>query len=243
MAWIDKESKAHSNCFAFTNIISSIGLKSVHLVSQLSIQCRMYPYTIFDTITHAHFFLLLYTALSQGDTVAFQSFTRNQWLSCFRDQCDVGRCPGMYFMQRDWTNCRGAVFRIYRMKGPGYVTVGDFIGIRYPREDRQWLGCTADMCAKSGCPGKPTDKNGFASEEHWLRCTGEVFRIYAMGKKEDEIINSGDDIMLYYLQGNTWLSLGDENVVKATCPGISRPPGQNRYDECATEVFRIVKRD
>lgn len=146
-------------------------------------------------------------------------------------------------MDRDWENCMGEVFRIRRTDGRGNVTVGDYVGIQFPRDRKdQWLSCTRDVCRKSRCPGRPSNEHGFASEDLVQRCTGEVFRIYAKGKKEGDHIKSDDDIMLYYVQEDNWLSVGNNYLVKATCPGKSRPPGRNMYDRCASEVFRIVKK-
>ena len=79
------------------------------------------------------------------------------------------------------------------------MRAGDIVGFYYPYQPGFWLGCAGANCANSDCPGSPTTAHGFASEDHWVRCWGEVFRVYANGKSSGTVINSGDDIMLYYI--------------------------------------------
>lgn len=143
----------------------------------------------------------------------------------------------------DWTHCWGEVFTIYRANGPGSVRVGDLVGIYYPH-DRRWFGCAGSRCAKATCPGYPTIENGFATQELWYRCWGEVFKIYAKGKSSGSIINSDDDVTLYYLQDQNWVAQGyDFPTVKRPCLGTARPPPLSTYDCCPHETFRIWKRD
>lgn len=182
------------------------------------------------------------TALNHNDTIALQSSQRNQWLSCFNVICRTHLCPGMYLSGNDWTTCFGEVFQIYRAAGTGQVTVGDLVGIHYPSIRGKWLGCHLYNCAKATCPGRPNATYGFASETDWYRCWGEVFMIYALGKNDDEVINSGDDIMLYYLQEGNWISKGCDSIIKQTCPGTARPPPASKYDTCSNAVFKIIKR-
>ena len=143
-----------------------------------------------------------------------------------------------WWLDRVW----GEVFRIYRAAGSGHVRAGDIVGFYYPYQPGFWLGCAGANCAKSDCPGSPTTAHGFASEDHWVRCWGEVFRIYANGKSSGTVINSGDDIMLYYIQGDTWVSQGDGNTRKLPYPGSVRPPAFDKFDGCGWETFKIWKR-
>lgn len=79
------------------------------------------------------------------------------------------------------------------------VRSGDLVGLYYPNE-RKWLGCPSRVCRKSSCPGRPTSRHGFASVNHWHRCTGEIFRIYSRRKPYRAIINSQEDIALYHVR-------------------------------------------
>ena len=135
----------------------------------------------------------------------------------------------------------GEVFRIYRAAGSGHVRAGDVVGFYYPHQAGHWLGCPGANCFKADCPEFPTSAHGFASEDHWIRCWGEAFRVYTNGKSYGTVINSGDDIMLYYIQGDTWIAQGGGNTRKLPCPGSVRPPAFDRFDECALEAFKIWK--
>ena len=147
----------------------------------------------------------------------------------------------MHMSGTDWTNCHGEVFKIYRASGPGQVRVGDLVGLYYPNVANQWLGCSGTTCPRSSCPGQPTTTHGFASEEHWYTCCGEVFKIYANGKSDCAVINSGDDIMLYYLEQGRWVAQGDGDTTTTTCAGTTRPPPVAKFDECYKETFKIWK--
>ena len=161
-------------------------------------------------------------------------------MSCWNTPCAEGTCPGLYFSDEDVDNCAGEVFEIYRRLGSGNVLVGDFVGLHYPYTSGNWLGCSLDNCAKATCPGQATDEYGFATEEKWYNCWGEVFRIYAAGKDSGDPIESGDDIFLYYLNDHKYVTLNTKTG-KATCPGENRPPPISQYDTCYDEVFNIVK--
>lgn len=181
--------------------------------------------------------------VQHGDKVGLQSYVRNSWVSCAGTLCNGATCPQMMMTGNDWKNCWGEVFEIYRESGPGPVRVGDLIGLHYPRQKGAWLGCHADTCAKATCPGMPTTQNGFATDENWYRCWGEVFKIYAKGKNMNDTIHAFDDVMLFYLQSQLWVAQGSGNMIcKLPCPGTSRPPTLQRYDICACEIFQIWKK-
>ena len=196
---------------------------------------RQFPCTN-DTIS-------CFTALYHGDTIGLQSFTRNLWVGCPRSSCGPAGCPRMHMTGSDWTNCWGEVFRIYRASGPGLVRAGDVVGLYYPRESGKWFGCPGSSCSKKTCPGYPTTVNGFATQDKWLQCWGEVFRIYAKGKGNYAVINSCDDISLYYVYGKSWVAQEPGNTDKRTCLGNTRPPAYSTYDGCAWETLRIWKRE
>ena len=187
--------------------------------------------------------LLFHPALYHGDTVALQTYVNNRWLGCAGSPCGGATCPAMLMKGSDWTNCWGEVFEIYRTL-PGAVRVGDLVGLHYPRQRGHWLGCAGNQCGRATCPGHPTTAYGFASQDLWFRCYGEVFRIYARGKSSGSIINSDDNIALYYLQNQLWVAQGyDIHTDKRPCLGTSRPPALSVYDGCAFETFRIWKRE
>ena len=148
----------------------------------------------------------------------------------------------MYFEGDDWTlRCGGEIFQIYRASGPGYIRVGDLVGLYFPAQDK-WLGCPHSVCGKYDCPGSPTWHYGFSSISKWSRCGGEVFKIYARNKGTHFLIAAHDDVMFYYVAGKQWLSLqANQNAKKETCPGLSLPPSASKYDFCGAEVFNINK--
>jgi hypothetical protein len=194
---------------------------------------NLWPYRIY----------LLTGAIRHGDTVAFKTYTRHHWLSCGRSYCSWSGCPRMYMAGNDWNSCGGEVFRIYRAGGHGTVRVGDLVGIYYPQQRGHWMGCSGNECRKSLCPGYPTIAHGFASQEKWYVCSGEVFKIYARGKPSGAIIDTTDDVSFYYLNRGLWVSQGyDIHTMKQPCLGTSRPPASHIYDGCAHEIFKIWKR-
>lgn len=195
----------------------------------------------YEILCNSHKYFTSYTALSHGDTIAIQTFRRDQWLSCSGLHCGSQGCPGVLFDTDDWRRCWGEVFRIYRAAGPGQIRVGDLVGIYYLNEDGRWLGCAGPYCAKATCPGRPTTENGFASRDHWYRCWGEVFRIYANDKNDTTVINYGDNIMLYYMSGHSWISQGYLGTEKKSCPGSLHPPQHDKFDRCSWEVFLFWK--
>ena len=143
----------------------------------------------------------------------------------------------------EWTTSWGEVFRIYRASGPGQVRVGDLVGVYYPPLSGIWMGCTGSTCPRSSCPGQPTTAHGFATEEYWYTCCSTVFKIYASGKANGDVINSGDDIMLYNLDLGRWVAQSGEDVftTTTTCAGTTRPPPAAKFDECYKETFTIWK--
>ena len=181
--------------------------------------------------------------ISSGDTIALQTFVRNYWLTGSLNLWGRQTCPRMRMSGTDWTNCWGEIFRIYRASGPGQVCVGDVVGIYYPRSPGYWMGCTGNTCPRSSCPGQATTAHGFATQENWYTCCSEVFTIYASGKANGAVIDSGDDIMLYSLDLGRWVAQAGEDVstTTTTCAGTTRPPPAAKFDECHKETFTIWK--
>ena len=164
--------------------------------------------------------------------MAFQSYNRAYWLSCWVTPCKSRyTCPGLTFSGGDWTNCRAEVFQFYRASGSGAVRVGDVVGVYYPYEPGKWLGChnPSGNCGKYTCPGTPSTTHGFQSQDRWTTCGGEVFVIYAQGKSVGSIINEHDIIMLYYVIGHQWVNLASTTVARGSGPGTTRPPSAATY--------------
>ena len=57
-----------------------------------------------------------------------------------------------------------------------------------------------------------------------------------------DVINSGDDIMLYYEHGKDWAYLGYGYAIKDNFPGSSCPPADSKHDKCWDNLFRIQKK-
>ena len=141
----------------------------------------------------------------------------------------------------DWNNCPADVYQIYRFRGLGSVRVGDIIGLYYP-PGRNWFSMAGGTGHGASCPGTPTSAYGFADEDKWLRCYGEVFRIYARGKSSGAVIKEHDEIFLFYLNDNNWVGLVRNFADHRDCPGTVRPPPAANYDACWGEVFEVWMR-
>ena len=140
----------------------------------------------------------------------------------------------------DWSNCNANVYEIYRKDGLGSVVVGDVIGL-YKRHAKHWYSLYGGSAHGATCPGTPTTANGFENDEKWFNCPGEVFKIYARGKSENDEIEEHDDIFLFYVNENKWVTVNVPGNAAAlhTCPGTVRPPPATKYDVCWGEVLEI----
>ena len=169
--------------------------------------------------------MYLHSAIYQGNKVAFQSYHRAYWLSCYVSPCKSRyTCPGFSFSGSEWTSsCTSEVFQFYRAAGSGVLRVGDVVGVYHPQEQGKWLGCSGGNFVKATCPGRPSTTYGFQNREKWTVCPGEVFVIYAQGKTVGSVINEHDIIMLYYLIGNQWVDLANTNVARGSGPGTTHP--------------------
>ena len=145
-----------------------------------------------------------------------QSYSRHLWLDCSSSQCTQSIYPRVYFEGNDWSTCRDNTFRIYRARGPGEVLVGDLVGIYLQNESGKWLSCRSPSCGNHSCPGIATADHGFAIEEHWYRCYGEVFKIYARERNISDPIMPKDDVMLNYIQECKWVQ-SHPSLHKALC--------------------------
>ena len=136
--------------------------------------------------------------------------------------------------------CYGEVFKIYRRNDRGRVRVGDLIAISYPHETGKWFGCPGRLCCKADCPGHSCNsKSGFSAPHKWKQCWGEVFKLYARGKRVGSYIYSNDHVMLYYVRGRNWIGLVGRYPDHHSCLGKRLPPPNHKYDSCWGEVFDV----
>ena len=172
---------------------------------------------------------------------------KGAWLGCpdtLNGVCDLRTCPSynnkyQYFDGR----CYGEHFQII---GEGTrhspIKSGQQIRLRYLREHNSWMGCPSNnRCDKKTCPGTTAQGSDFSNN----RCYGEIFRIYARGKINGEIIHNGDVAMLYYQHEDKYVSIQGENPNDDTslnfCPGVA-PPSYLSYGICSKNVFRIYRK-
>ena len=143
----------------------------------------------------------------------------------------------------DWSRCWGEVFEIYRRNGPGVVRSGDVIALHFPHERGKWLQCfKVHKCTKAPCPGQPTMRHGFQNAASWRSCWGEVYRIFAKGKKIGAPIKPMDDVSLLLPGKKSWVSQCGSHTKLRPCLGLSLPPSLSKFDGCACETFKIYKK-
>ena len=204
----------------------------VHVITQL--QCNFAQ--LYYNYLHS-----LHTVIRQGDTIALQTHIKEKYFSCWRHLCDTANCGGAVFEGNYWTyNCRGEVFQIFK-PSPGDIRSGDLVGLHYTAQSGNWLSCQGNECRKENCPGHPSTRYGFATEDNWYRCYKNVYRIFAYNKGRGATLYSGDNVMLYFLNAKTWINGEGQVEGNNGCPGSS-PPSRNKFDICAHEVFTIIKR-
>ena len=142
----------------------------------------------------------------------------------------------------DWDKYPVTGFQIYRMNGRGKVKAGEAVAIYYPKE-KKWMKCSGSYCTKDTCPGRPSQGSGMEDGEKWYTCSESVFKIYANGRNEGANIRRGDDIALYHLKDEKWVSAESYYIqIKSTCSSTTRPPPSHIYDTCYKEVFELFKR-
>ena len=150
------------------------------------------------------------------------------------------RCPNnkAYY---DFQECGSEVFQII---GEGSthnpIKSGQRIRLRYVNAESTWMGCpTKNHCERKTCPGTAIHASDFS------KCRGEIFRIYARGKRNEEIIYDGDLVMLYLPIAGRSVSIQGENEGDDTslnfCPGLT-PPVYLSYGICSKSVFRIYRK-
>ena len=165
---------------------------------------------------------------------------RDAWFGCPDSVCDLRRCPSVNdnYLYSDG-RCWGEDFQIFA-EGPNFnpIKSGQRIMLRYPREHQTWMGCPAHKrCDKRTCPGSTT-----TAKSRIDNCWGEVFNIYARGKRNGAVINNGDVVMIYYPREGLYVSIQGENDHDDTsinfCPAAA-PPSYFSYAICSKNAFRI----
>ena len=167
---------------------------------------------------------------------------KDAWLGCPETVCDLRTCPSddnkyRYFDGRCW----GEEFQIIG-EGTRYSPIksGQRIRLRYLHERNSWMGCRENRCDKRTCPGTTAQGSNFD------RCHGEIFRIYARGKTNGQIIYNGDVVMLsHYKYDSKYVSIQGEKFGTDTtlnfCPGVTPPPYLS-YGICSKNAFRIYQK-
>ena len=158
--------------------------------------------------------------------------------------CDLRHCSSSsnnhhYFDGR----CYGEEFQIIGEGAPhNPIKCGQCIRLCYLRDHNTWMGCPSskNYCDKRTCPGTTSQASNFNRG-----CYGEIFRIYARGKANGQIVYSGDVVMLYYEHGGRYVSIQGENSGDDTslnfCPGVT-PPAYLSYGICSKNAFRIYRK-
>ena len=166
---------------------------------------------------------------------------RNGWVGCPYSICDLRTCPSYYNNYRNFARCGGEVFQII---GEGTIhhpiKAGQRIRLRFIRDHNSWIGCpTKNHCDIRSCSGTTSQAADFS------RCGGEIFRIYARGKTNGQIIHDGDVVMLYYPGDGKYISIQGQNEGDDTsrnfCPGVV-PPAYLSYGICSKNAFRIYRK-
>ena len=167
---------------------------------------------------------------------------RDGWLGCPDAVCDLRHCPSSndnyrYFDGRCW----GEEFQIISEGAPHTpIKCGQRIRLRYLHEHNAWMTCSSSTnCRKTTCPSTTSQGGNFN------RCYEEIFRLYARGKANGQILYSGDVVMLYYEHGGRYVSIQGENSGDDTslnfCPGVT-PPAYLNYGICSKHAFCIYRK-
>ena len=186
--------------------------------------------------------LYTHTVIRQRDTIALQIHIKEKYFSCHRHLCNTSNCGGALFEGSDWDyRCRGEVFQIYKPT-PGEIRSRDLIGLYYPLQPGNWLGCQGFECKKKEtCPGHSSIHYGFETRENWLRYYKNVYKIFAFEKGNGAPLYLGDNVMFYLVNTKTWLNGEGRVEGNNQCPE-SAPPRRYKFDECSHEIFTIIKR-
>ena len=184
--------------------------------------------------------------LRDQDELRLQFLGANKaWLGCPYSTCDLRMCPsihGDHFSKL----CGGEHFQIIGEGTRGSsIMSGQRIRLRslHNNTNNFWMGCPSNThCDKRTCPGTTAQLgNNFNNN----RCSGEIFRIYARGRTNGQIIYNGDVVMLYFVRGDKYIyiqgqSEGDDTSLNF-CPGAV-PPAYLSYGICSKNAFRVYRK-
>ena len=165
------------------------------------------------------------------------------WLGCAGGACGLATCPSsnynyyFYFNER----CYGERLQIIG-KGASHEPIksGQQIRLRYLHEHNTWVSYRVNnQCGKGTCSGTSAQGSNFN------RCPAEIFRIYARGKKDGEVVYNNDVVMLYNENACKYVSIQGEKLGDGStfnfCPGVT-PPAYLSYGICSKNAFRIYRR-
>ena len=192
-------------------------------------------------------FCLVQQPLRDHDQLRLQFLgAKDAWLGCPDRYCDLRTCPSnndnyLHFDNR----CSGETFQIIG-KGISNASIrsGQYIRLRYLHENNTWMGCPSnEYCVKRTCPGTTSEGRNFTN----YRCPGEIFSMYARGRKNEDTIYNGDVVMLFNINKGRYVSIEGEHLISVTytnldyCPGRT-PPAYLSYGICSRNVFRIYRK-
>ena len=165
---------------------------------------------------------------------------KDGWLSCKDSTCDLQSCSVANYQYFDG-RCYGEEFQIIS-NGTNYNTIksGQEIRLRYLHQLKTWMTCSGNTyCGKSTCPGTSALGGDFN------RCKTDIFRIFAHGKRDGEVIHNGDIVMFYYIHFGKYVTIQGErygdDASLSFCPGIA-PPAYLSFGLCSKTVFRIYRK-
>ena len=132
----------------------------------------------------------------------------------------------------------------YQIIGEGNIHApiksGQRIRLRYLHEHNTWVKYLENKrCGKGTCSGTTAQGSNFN------KCPAEMFRIYARGKRNGEVVYNNDVVMLYNDYSRKYIHIeGEEHAAPSNfnfCPGVA-PPAYLSYGICSKNVFRIYRR-
>ena len=171
---------------------------------------------------------------------------KGAWLGCSALEgdgniCILATCPSHnnnYYHK--FEHCYGERFQIIG-KGTNHnpIKSGQQIRLRYLHEHKTWVSFQNGKCEKGTCSGTTSQGSNFN------RCHTEIFRIYARGKRNGEVVYNDDVVMLYSDSACKYVSIQGQNNGDAAsfnfCPGVV-PPAYLSYGICSKNAFRIYQK-
>ena len=164
------------------------------------------------------------------------------WLGCAGSRCGSANCPSQHYNYYRYFDerCYGERFQIIG-KGTNHSPIksGQQVRLRYLKEHNTWVSYRSGYCKKGTCSGTTSQGSNFN------RCHTEIFRIYARGRRNGEVVYNDDVIMLYSDSANKYVSIQGENSGDTAsfnfCPGVT-PPAYLSYGICSKNAFHIYRK-